>query len=68
MAPPHVDSGERRPDMNMIALIVTSPAGAIVAFGVVVMGWVGLPQLRPFILGTVILGPLVGLALWWKHR
>jgi hypothetical protein len=64
-----VESGERRPDMNMTALIVTgSPAGAIVAISVFVMGWAGIPEARPFILGSVVLGTAFGLLLWWKHR
>jgi len=64
-----VESGERRPDMNMTALIVTgSPAGAIIAVGLLVMGWVGLPEARPFLLGTVGLGIPLGLILYWKHR
>lgn len=63
------DAGERRPDMNMTALIVTgSPAGAIVAVAMLVMGWVGIPGARPFILGSAGLGIVVGLILWWKHR
>ena len=43
----HIESGERRPDMNMTALVVTgSPAGAIVAIALVVMGFVGIPEVR----------------------
>ena len=63
------ESGERRPDMNMTALIVTGgPAGAIVAVGLLLMGWVGIPVLRPLILGGLGLGVLLGFILWWKHR
>ncbi len=64
-----LESGERRPDMNMTALIVTGgPAGAIVAIGMLIMAWVGVPHARPFLLGSIGLGILFGLILWWKHR
>jgi hypothetical protein len=65
----HIESGERRPDMNMTALIVTgSPAGAIVAIAVLAIGFVGLPEARPFLLASGLCGSLLGLTLWWKHR
>jgi len=64
-----LESGERRPDMNMTALIVTgSPAGAIVAIAVFVIGCAGLPEARPFFLASGGLGILLGLILYWKHR
>jgi hypothetical protein len=45
----HIESGERRPDMNMTALVVTgSPAGAIVAIALVVMGFAGIPEAVDF--------------------
>jgi hypothetical protein len=63
------ESGERRPDMNMTALIVTGgPAGAIVAAGLVLMGLVGLPEFRLFFVTTLGLGVVLGAILWWKHR
>lgn len=43
-------------------------AGAIVSIGLVVLAWLAIPIARPFILGTVGLGALVGLLLWWKHN
>jgi hypothetical protein len=43
-------------------------AGAIVSIGLVVISWIAIPIARPFILGTAVLGLLVGLLLWWKHN
>ena len=43
-------------------------AGAIVLIGLVVLAWIAIPIARPFIMGTVGLGIVVGLLLWWKHR
>jgi hypothetical protein len=42
-------------------------AGAIVSLGLVVIAWLALPVARPFILGTVALGGVVGLILRWMH-
>jgi hypothetical protein len=55
--------------MNMTALIVTgSPAGAIVAIALVVMGFVGIPEARPLLLASGLCGSLLGLILYRKHR
>ena len=43
-------------------------AGAVVSGGLVVLAWIAIPIARPFILGTVGLGLIVGLLLWLKHR
>jgi len=65
----YVESGERRPDMNMTALIVTgNPAGAIVAASMIVIGCVGIPEARLFFLASGGLVALFGLFLCWKHR
>lgn len=62
-------SGERRPDMNMTALIVTGDsAGAIIALSLIFLGLVGIPEARPFFFAAALLGGLWGLILWWKHR
>ena len=64
-----LQAGERRPDLNTTALIVTaSPAGAIVAIALVVMGFVGIPEARPFLLASGLCGSLLGLILYRKHR
>jgi hypothetical protein len=42
-------------------------AGAIVSLGLVVLAWIAIPLARPFLLGTVGLGALLGLVLWWRH-
>lgn len=65
----YLESGERRADMDMAALIVTgSPAGAIVAIAILAIAFVGIPEARPFLLASGSLGTLLGLILWWKHR
>jgi hypothetical protein len=43
-------------------------AGAIVSIGLVVLAWLAIPIARPFILGTIGLGVLLGLFLWWRHN
>ena len=43
-------------------------AGAVVSIGLVVLAWLAIPLARPFILGTVGLGLLVSLFLWWRHN
>ncbi len=65
----HLESGERRADMDMAALIVTGgPAGAIVAIAILAIAFVAMPEARLFLLASGSLGILVGLILWWKHR
>ena len=41
--------------------------GAVVSLGLVVLSWLAIPVARPFILGTVGLGAVVGVFLWWLH-
>ena len=42
-------------------------AGAIVSLGLVIIAWIAMDVARPFILGTVGLGVVVGLVLRWMH-
>jgi len=64
-----VESGERRPDVNMTAPIVTgSPAGAIVAMAVVAIGFLGIPEARPLLLACGGLGILLGLIFCCQQR
>lgn len=43
-------------------------AGAILSLGLVVLAWLTISIARPFILGTIGIGSIVGLILFWKHR
>jgi hypothetical protein len=43
-------------------------AGAVVSIGLVVVAWVDVPLARPFILGTVGLGAILGIFLNWLHN
>jgi len=43
-------------------------AGGIIAVGFLVMGWIGVPQARWFLVGAALLGGLVGLVLWLMRR
>jgi hypothetical protein len=43
-------------------------AGAVVSIGLVVVAWLAIPLARPFILGTVGLGAIVGIFLHRLHN
>jgi hypothetical protein len=42
-------------------------AGLVVSIGMVVLAWVAIPVARPFILGTVGLGAIIGVLLYRLH-
>ena len=67
--PPVTGPDEDRPLVKVGSLVITgSHAGAVIALGIVAICWFGIPSARPFIIGSVGLGVIVGLILWWKHR
>jgi hypothetical protein len=43
-------------------------AGAIIAVGFMVMGWIGIPQARPFLLGAFVFGIILGFIRYWRYR
>lgn len=45
-----------------------SRTGAFVTGAIVLIAFIALPLARPFLLGTLGLGLLVGFALWWQHN
>jgi hypothetical protein len=42
-------------------------AGAVVSVGMVVIAFLAIPVARPFILGAIGVGALIGWFLWWLH-
>jgi len=42
-------------------------AGAVVSIGMVVIAFLAIPVARPFILGAIGVGALIGWFLWWLH-
>ncbi|HJZ99330.1 MAG TPA: hypothetical protein VKE70_22620 [Candidatus Solibacter sp.] len=43
-------------------------AGLLIALAVVVIGLIGIPALRPFLLGSVALGAAAAAVLRWRDR
>jgi hypothetical protein len=42
-------------------------AGLVVSIGITIVAFVAVPLARPFILGTIGVGALIGWFLWWLH-
>ncbi len=64
---------KERPEPHSLSTFGNVPvpgtrAGAIVSLGLAVLAWIAIPVARPFLLGTVGLGLVVGLILRWKHN
>ncbi len=63
------DGHRDRPEVPMGTLWITASwIGAVLALGLGVMGYESLPETRLFLLGSLGLGTVIGLVLWWKHR
>jgi hypothetical protein len=63
--------GRQRPQPQRLGFgnlpVPGTKAGAIVSLGLVIIAWFAIPVARPFILGTVGFGVVVGLILRWIH-
>lgn len=49
-------------------LLTGHPIGLVIVVGLLAMGLVGLPEARPFFLGSIGLGGILGFVLWLRHR
>jgi hypothetical protein len=49
-------------------LLTGHPIGLVIVIGLLFLGLLGLPEVRPFFLGSVGLGGIFGLILWLRHR
>jgi hypothetical protein len=63
--------GRHRPQSQRLAFgnlpVPGTKAGAIVSVGLVIISWIAIPAARPFILGTIGIGAVVGVFLWRLH-
>ena len=63
--------GRKRSAPQRLAFVNVSvpctKVGAIASFGLVVIAWFAISVARPFIIGTIGLGVVVGFILQWKH-
>lgn len=62
------DSTDVRPYGRFGALITGHPVGIVLVLGVVILLLLEVPVSRLFVLGTVVVGSLAGLVLWWRRR
>ena len=49
-------------------LLTGHPIGLVIVLGIVFMGLVGIPEARPFLAASAVLGTVLGLVLWLRHR
>ena len=49
-------------------LLTGHPIGLVIVLGLLLMGWLGLPEYQLFFVGSLVLGGLVGFSLWLRHR
>ncbi len=59
----------RRPPLWIgIPFLSSGHVGGLFVLLLAGLFWMKIPLARPFILGSGVLGALLGFALWWKHR
>lgn len=49
-------------------MLTGHPVGLVIVLGVLFMGLVGIPEARPFLAASAVLGTVLGLFLWLRHR
>ncbi|MHB8502941.1 MAG: hypothetical protein ACYDCG_09830 [Candidatus Acidiferrales bacterium] len=49
-------------------VLTSHPIGLVIVLGLLLMGLVGLPEARPFFIGSICLGGIFGFVLWLRHR
>ena len=49
-------------------LLTGHPVGLVIVLGVLLIGFVGIPEARWFFAGAIALGGICGLFLWLRHR
>jgi hypothetical protein len=49
-------------------LLTGHPIGLVIVLGLLLMGLVGLPEARVFLVGSIGLGGIFGMVLWLRHR
>ena len=65
--PPRQKSQPQRLPLGNMSVPGTK-AGAVVSIGLVVVAWLAIPLARPFILGVIGVGAIVGLLLYRQHN
>jgi len=49
-------------------LLTGHPVGLVIVLGILLMGLVGIPEARPFLAASAVLGTVFGLFLRLRHR
>jgi hypothetical protein len=49
-------------------LLTGHPIGLFIVLGILFMGLVGIPEARPFLVASAVLGTVLGFFLWLRHR